>query len=423
MIVIAWAIGGWLVGLALLWLAVLALSRAAERHPAVSDRLPAERTTTAERALLTAHHAAIVAVTAHMHCAVPCGILLAALVAGLVWRAYRLSGHVSTAGTLLLVYLVYTLWSWLAAIARRAPLRPPGRPLSRLEAPGLWAEVDAVANRLGARPVDAIYVSPWSEIGVVRGKSLRRALRGAEERYLIIGLGALRNLDVAELRPILAHELAHLLERDLVGGHLAWHLREQIQKGQDALRERGLAGSWHPAWVILGQYERLGRRLTLAVDRYREVVADRYAALYGAERALAAINKQVHNSAVHLALAEAELTEAAMMGRPVRNLYRLPEPSAGADPTFEQRYQAALRASEPPADAHPPLGERTAMLRRLANRQPSPPCEAPAWQLFASPEALQLEMTQVAAATNAAQSAPRAAEPDGPRGLHGIRRG
>ena len=81
-----------------------------------------------------------------------------------------------------------------------------GPVLERFDAPELFRLVEQVARRLGVRPPEQVRLSYLPCCGVVE---LRRA------RAVLIGLPLLQILTVAELRAVLAHELAHLAKGDM----------------------------------------------------------------------------------------------------------------------------------------------------------------------------------------------------------------
>src|SRR3954464_2106187 len=80
-----------------------------------------------------------------------------------------------------------------------------GPVLARVDAPLLFSAIDTVARRLGVRPPGQVRLTYLPCCGVVAwGRS----------QALIIGLPLLRVLNLAELRAVLAHELAHLARGD-----------------------------------------------------------------------------------------------------------------------------------------------------------------------------------------------------------------
>ncbi len=88
-------------------------------------------------------------------------------------------------------YTVYAAYAIVRSILNRPTDEHPGRALSRVEAPGLWALAEEVARRVGARPIDAITLTPGTEVALVERGRLLKKLRGTGRRRLILGLGAL----------------------------------------------------------------------------------------------------------------------------------------------------------------------------------------------------------------------------------------
>ncbi|GAC1463085.1 MAG: hypothetical protein NVSMB9_00110 [Isosphaeraceae bacterium] len=87
----------------------------------------------------------------------------------------------------------------------RDPDADLGPVLDRTDAPLLFTAVNEVSRRLGVRPPGQIRLTYLPACGVVAwGRS----------RALILGLPLLRVLTTAELRAILAHEMAHLARGD-----------------------------------------------------------------------------------------------------------------------------------------------------------------------------------------------------------------
>ena len=96
-------------------------------------------------------------------------IVLGAIVYGFI----MLGGFRSSCCCRLAIVALVSIWSMLRSLfdsPRRR--RRSGRPLAEPEAPALWALLREVAQRVGTRPVDAVYMTLGTEVAVIeRGSS------------------------------------------------------------------------------------------------------------------------------------------------------------------------------------------------------------------------------------------------------------
>src|SRR4051812_25530840 len=119
----------------------------------------------------------------------------------------------------------------------RDPDADLGPVLVRLDAPTLFQEVAAVARRLNVKPPDQIRLAYLPCCGVV---GWRRT------RILLLGLPLLQVLTQAELRAVLAHELAHLARGDVAlsagASRFVQGLGRAIDRNESRLR--GPLGAW-----------------------------------------------------------------------------------------------------------------------------------------------------------------------------------
>src|SRR6185312_11325285 len=119
----------------------------------------------------------------------------------------------------------------------RDPDADLGPVLARSDAPMLFSAVDDVARRLGVKPPGQVRLTYLPCCGVVAWE---------QSRALILGLPLLRVLTLAELRAILAHELAHLARGDATRAahsvRFVEGLRQAIERAGG--RERGPLGAW-----------------------------------------------------------------------------------------------------------------------------------------------------------------------------------
>lgn len=87
-------------------------------------------------------------------------------------------------------------------------------PVSEAEAPGLYAIVRDLTQRAGM-PMPAIYVSPAAQPNAFA--------TGRNERHAAVAVtqGLLQVVDESELRGVLAHEVSHIRNRDILIGSVA----------------------------------------------------------------------------------------------------------------------------------------------------------------------------------------------------------
>ena len=104
--------------------------------------------------------------------------------------------------------VVSTLGGVRVGVESADPDADLGPTLARPEAPELFAEVAGIAGRLGVRAPEELRLAFLPCCGVAAA---------GRRRVLLLGLPLLRVLSVAELRAVLAHELAHLARGDATG--------------------------------------------------------------------------------------------------------------------------------------------------------------------------------------------------------------
>ncbi|MBU0494559.1 MAG: M48 family metalloprotease [Chloroflexi bacterium] len=221
-----------------------------------------------------------------------------------------------------------------------------------------------MAQRLDTRPIAAIYVTPAAEIAVMERGGLWAKLRGAGQRTLILGLGALPGLTQGQLKAILAHEYGHFSQRDTAGGNLARQVQLAIHQMAYSLATTGQARWYNPAWLFINGFNRIFLRITLGDSRLQEILADRYAAMaYGVQNYIDGLTHIIRQSLAFDLQVHHEVEVAQQLRRGLANLYALPPTEAG-----EQEQQLAARVTEAlsrptaPYDSHPAPRERIALL-------------------------------------------------------------
>ena len=259
------------------------------------------------------------------------------------------------------------LW-WATVRALRLPRpAPAGVPVSRHDAPRLWALLDAAAAAAGVAAPDGVTVVAGAGATLVERLRLGGLLGGRRELYL--GLPLLQAWDEARLRAAVVHELAH--GSPALGGRFA----PMAHRGRVALsRIVPRIPARSPAGPVLRAWARWYRAVDDPYSREQELAADRLAASFAGPRAAAAALRDgpVLDGMQQLFHAE-YLSPGWQTGHVPDDVFGgfLRVLAARADDA------AALRAlePEPPAawDPHPPLGERLAALAALAGAGTSGP--------------------------------------------------
>jgi Zn-dependent protease with chaperone function len=254
---------------------------------------------------------------------------------------------------------------------------------------------EAVAQKVGTRPIDGIFLTPGTEIAVFERGSTWTKFFGRGKRYLVIGLGVMRDMTQGQLQAILAHEYGHFNNRDTAGGNIALQIQVQIQQMAIALM-MGQQNQWYnPAWHFIRAYQHLFLRVTRGASRLQEILADRYAALaYGAQDFSEGLMHVVRQSIAFDYTTKTEINLALQEKRSMQNLYTVPEPDMlikkqHIEPKFKELWQRGTSEY----DSHPAPHERIRLVQQLA-ALPTTSNTAPVWDLLPNPSVLQDRMTR-----------------------------
>lgn len=192
-----------------------------------------------------------------------------------------------------------TIWGvmigvWRLFVAPKA--KDVGIAIARDTNRHLWDVVDQVATDSETRTAATIYLTPDAEIAVWEQGGMARILIGRGTRCMRIGMGAIHDMDVAELKAILRHEFAHFGNRDTAWGSFtfsmtrALHTAWRATPGGNPFRQRSILGvviCMNPAWWVYWLFVRLFYRATGGFSRLREVMADWDAITYSGGAAFA----------------------------------------------------------------------------------------------------------------------------------------
>jgi Zn-dependent protease with chaperone function len=314
-------------------------------------------------------------------------------------------------GNLIIVVFCLTISGLLlggTVAAGPPPFRPRGRLLAREDAPRLFEDVAALAQRAGVRGPDEVYLTALPEAAVTQTGGLRKG--GA--RVLVLGLPLLDALTVLELRAVICHELGHFAGGDTRLVRLGGHAHDLFVSVVEGARGRPFAdapsGSLGLALVLGRQiteaiaraYASVYFRLSTAISRRVELAADRFAAATASRDALiSALERSVELAAYEHYL---ETDVAQIAKRFVMPSDLLPGFSAFRARFLESAFGKAMiqrLRTEPTSDTdtHPSLTDRVRALRALPELEPSEGAGSPyrtggtdrAMELLADPEAME----------------------------------
>jgi len=357
----------------------------------------------AERIVRTLYRIVIAIASLYFYVSIPLLILVVVAATAGIFYFFLEARSISLLQPALLVgaAALYTLYAVTRSVFTQVKKAEPDRPLSRDEAPQLWSLAEEVAKRVSTRPVDAIFVTPVSSVGVTERGGLIEKLRGASQWCLILGLGALPGMTQGQFKAILAHEYGHFSTRDTAGGDLA--LRVRLSMHQMAYRlAAGGQGVWHnPAWLFVNGFNRVFLRITLGASRLQEILADRYAAMaYGVDNVVDGLRHIVYQSLAFRMQIAHEIEEAIEGDRSLQNLYTLPslQPDLLGE-ELKTRIDEVMSWPTSPYDSHPAMRERIQLLQQLEVTNKVEESQEPVWSLLPNAEALQEEMTAIVAAS------------------------
>ena len=292
--------------------------------------------------------------------------------------------------------------STLVAIVRSLFIRgrdhDPGERIDLAAHPRLREVLDEVAGRIGTRPVDHVYLTPFTDIAVLERGGMAKQLRGSTERALVLGAGVLDGMKLRAFKGILAHEYGHFHNEDTAGGGFALAVRRSVLTMAIGLAERGQASSLNPAWWFVRGFHKVFLRISQGASRLQEVLADRWAAFaYGSAAFEEGMRHVVRRSLAFDAHADRTLAEVLEHKRALANLYRYTPEVQAADEDVEKAFEEAWNAAPSPYDSHPRPADRIAWVRALsaAGSSAAADDEDDAWTLFADRAAVEEQMTGV----------------------------
>jgi len=247
---------------------------------------------------------------------------------------------------------------------------PEGLPLGQSEGRPLYGLVDEIRRAVDAPPVDSITITGGfnASAAVYLGRRFRR------RRALVLGLPVLTTLSLAELRAVIAHELAHFSSaRDAFA---AWVYR--TRRSWAALRaslDQRRATPVYVYWIIRWYVPWLNAA-SAEVARRHELAADRAAAKVAGSRAAADALVVFESGArfadyAHWPKIQVSHETAAEPPRPYSQML-----AWSARLTSREALEALFARETQPQDTHPSLAERFARLEEAVRMPPPALCSA-----------------------------------------------
>jgi Zn-dependent protease with chaperone function len=248
------------------------------------------------------------------------------------------------------------IWAVLPRIDRFVP---PGPPLSAVDSPQLFEVLNSVASSTQqTMPAHVYLVNDVNAFVTQRGGVMGFGSR----RVMGVGLPLMQALTVQEFKAVLAHEFGHYHAGDVSIGPWIYKTRAAIGRTIHQLGEGYLQ-------KIFIAYGNLFLRVTHAVSRRQEFIADEVAARAAGAAVMASALRKVHGAAV--AFHNYWRGEVS----PVLNSGYLPPLAAGFErfvhvESVSSNMATAIQTEEAegqsdPYDTHPPLRERVAALKSL----------------------------------------------------------
>jgi Zn-dependent protease with chaperone function len=366
-------VAGWAVLMVVLLIVGILLSRITLATVKTARFTKGQRIGPAERLMRLLYRGVIALASLYYYLSIPIlSLIVIGLTGGLLYLFIEAGRIPIKLVLMLIVGAGAVLYSLVNSLFVRTPNLEPGRPIKPDEAPALWKLTRDVADRLQTRPVQAIYLTPGTEVGVTEQGNMIAKLTDRSERRLIVGLGALPALTQGQFQAILAHEYGHFANRDTAGGGMAHHVRLSMRQMAINLIQNAQARPYNPAWQFLRLYDRIFMRITLGASRLHEIQADRFAAMtYGIQNFADGLTNLTRQMIVFDYQVNQEANSALREKRDFTNLWLLPPLDGQMRGKMEQDLAQVMNRPTSAYDSHP----------------------APALDLLPNREQLQAEMT------------------------------
>ncbi|WP_394847080.1 M48 family metallopeptidase [Pendulispora brunnea] len=397
---IAWVFGLWAAGFAFLlglgWLLSQSVLRAAER-------MSGQQGAPAPSWLRRVYRAVIWLTCIYFYASLPIVLVGVFVAAGAILFAIVAFGYIPI--KLVLIIGLIALVSFAAvmkalwALVAPGKQKDPGEPLDLAAEPKLRALLREVADKVGTRMVDRVYLTTGTQLAVTERGGGWLQVRGKTERCLLVGAAVLEGMPIRAFKAILAHEYGHFKNEDTAGGGFALAMQRSLITMALSLARGGAANAMSPAWWFVRGFHLVFLRISHGASRLQEILADRWAALaYGSASFERGLRHVIERSVRFDAHANAALKEVLEKQVPLANFYAYAPEAAASETELADALDKALGRPASPYDSHPPPHQRIAWVNALAaSGDPAQPDEeeGDAWTLFSDRTGIEERMTGV----------------------------
>jgi Zn-dependent protease with chaperone function len=395
-----WGFVAWIAVLGALLAAGYSLSRSTLK--AVGQVTRATRSagagTARERSLRRLYRGVLLLCGAYFYLSIPILLLMIVAAGGGAIYAFLAMGMIPIKLVLLIgIVVIATIGAILRGLFVRAAPGSLGHRVDLDRQPRLRALLDEVAAKVGTRPVDAVYLTPGTDMGVTERAGLWSSMRDSRvERNLIMGIGLFDGMSQLQLRSVLAHEHGHFRNADTAGGGFALAVRRSLFAMIIRLARSGAAGAYNPVWWFLRAYHRIYLGVSQGASRLQEVLADRWAIeAYGTAAFVAGYRHVVARSVQFDHQVDATIREVVDAHRPLPNLYQYrPQSSDAAQRDVADAIHKEMMREPTAYDSHPSPQQRIDAAQALAvEREAQQDDDASIWALFDDRDEIERTMT------------------------------
>jgi Zn-dependent protease with chaperone function len=293
---------------------------------------------------------------------------------------------------------------WAFGNVLRCVLIGPGSDVLGIKAeadmhPRLFEALRAVADRLQTRPVDSVYLTPSSSIGVKEDGAGPFGLLGRRRRVLEIGISTLPLLSRDEFNSILAHEYGHFTHKDPFYSRFIFQVSASLATSLAVMKAAGgFLNYVNPFYWFWWLYLQSYTLLATGFSRSREFLADRRAAAaYGKETFISGLTKVAVDGTLFESTVYSNVQHQLSQGRAFNNAFdAFRQFRDGSEMALSrERFLDDLRKRRPKwFDTHPTFSERLAAVASLPDLPPTDQNE-PAIELISDHQALEAELTRM----------------------------